>query len=245
MDGEFLEHCPGLERDAAKSFVNSCLCIGKEGIQRWCREHNFTTLPQALAEYLADIRKATEKDALDHPELVQKLRDLGKEGRDLSMALTYSLNSVYEYETNAAAMERCQGLAVLRCDELDGLFLERMHGHTWQEIENALGDVYVHKPYRTRAELLQILMAKLGLDWLNYIVPSEKTWLKDTQMAFECAKRLVGHDKPVIWVANILPGLLTDSVFFKDRYKTSPSSGQTLDVFKCVQRANGYLWEAS
>ena len=159
-----MEHCPEISRDAAKSFVNSCIGIGKEGIQQWCREHDCATLPRALAEYLDDIRKVIDKDVEDHPELVQKLRGLGKDDRELSMALTYSLNSVYERKTNAAAMERCKDLAIVRCDELDGLFLERLHGHTWPEIENALGDVCVHKPYRARCKLLQALQAEVGID---------------------------------------------------------------------------------
>ncbi len=80
VGGQFLEHCPGLGRDAAKSFVNSCIGIGKEGIQRWCREHNFTTLPQALAESLADIRKLPKRMCWTIQRLCKSCVILAKRG---------------------------------------------------------------------------------------------------------------------------------------------------------------------
>ncbi len=77
--------------------------------------------------------------------------------------------------------------------------------------------------------------------------PSQRGWFAEAGKAAECAIRLrdSAADAPVVWLGEVLPSLKLGSMLFQDRYKTSPCSGKSLDVFKCVQKSNGFLWETS
>ena len=51
--------------------------------------------------------------------------------------MAYILNSEFESKTLKAAEARVAGLAVLRCNELDGMFIQRQPCATWQQIEKS------------------------------------------------------------------------------------------------------------
>ena len=56
VTGDLLKDLRGVERDVAKSFVNTCFGVGQKGIREWCNEHGFSELHPLL---VAPIRGFT------------------------------------------------------------------------------------------------------------------------------------------------------------------------------------------
>ena len=242
-----LDICPDIKRGAVKEFINCSFGVGQKGMDAWCKKYGLTILPHPLEQYHLDIKKGSLVDMQNNPELVDKLKEATKRtGQDLVNALVYVLNSAYERQSLDTAILNLKNHALLRCNELDGIFIERLAKATWKEIEGILGPDFVYKPYRTRAELLQICAQEVpGGESLLQI--RDGGWYNVAKKAAECAHRLQedSRNAPVIWLGEILDGLRVDDVLFRDRYKTSPCSGKSLDVYKCVSHGKGCLWEAS
>ena len=243
IDGSLMDLLPGIERSTAKDFVNRCFGLGRRGLQEWCDRRNMQ-LPQPLAEYMADIRKGCDLDLTQNPGIVAAVQATGRSGQALKNAVVYILNSAFERHSLDEAVQRLQGHAVLCCPELDGLVLKLCPGSSWQTIEAILGPSFGYKPYRSREELLSGFALEVA-GGPRLFMPTDLDWFDWAQKSAECAKRLFTSDRPIIWLGEILPTLKLDDVLFGDRYKTSPCSGKSLDVYKCTFKGNGYLWKES
>ena len=241
--GDLLSELPGMTREVAKDFVNRCFGLGKQGIAAWCKEHGYERAPEPLLRYHGEIQKGMDIDLERHAEMARKVQEeTGKQNWSLKVAVAYILNSEFESKTLKAAEARMAGLAELRCNELDGMFIQRQPFATWQQIEKKLGHVFKYKPYRPRGELLNLLLAETPCG-PQALRPSCKDWKKQAEVTHECAQRLRLGEKPVVLLGSILQDSRLGRVLLSDKYKTSPCAGKTLSCYHCSTRANGYIWE--
>ena len=112
----------------------------------------------------------------------------------------------------------------------------------WSAIEAAIGDIFKYKPYRPRQQLLQELASEYKV--AHALKPTHHSWQKEVALALECIKRLKRQEKPSIWLAQMVSWqLVQPGVLMKDMYKTSPTSGRSLELYRCTRKKNGFLWD--
>ena len=222
VNGSYMDTLPDMPRSVAKGFINRAMGLGESGIRQWCDEAGVTTLPEPLRMYWQEIRTGMGLDVERFPELARRLALSGREGQALRDAVCYVLNSEFKRRHLDSASQRIKRIAKVRCCELDGLVVERHPASTWEHIEEALGNRFAYKPYRSRAELLQTVAHAAGLEMHLALWPASFRWEEEEQYAIQCARRLKDPNcaPPVVWLARTLTTrLLQPGVLLRDKYK--------------------------
>lgn len=203
-------------------------------------------------------RTASSRDFDNHPELVDLLKASGiKQTQSIKNKLTYALNSVFERQQVELAAAGLAGLADIRSFEYDGLVVTPQHGAASQQwmlavlqIVEPLG--FVLKPYRSVAELLELLALK------HSYVPRplwDVTWdgaARFYERLNELHRRLHQGETPSIVAAGVVkhvlmrctrPGQITYGKTLGDIYKAAPGKDGKSVFFTFKTTTHGGMWE--
>ena len=197
-----------------KSFCNSAAGSGRNFEEDWLRSANRSVLPEAMVLYRQQLRTAAERDVERRPEIAQSFRDQGFDEAAVRNKTHYVCNAEIERQECDAALARREGLASTIAFESDGHpcvvadeskipgVLEAMN----RGLE--LRKQFVHKPYRSRADLVAHLQQQYPEIPPEAFAQVDSDWERKAQMTLEFRRRLIAGENPVLLSKHLVPDFL-------------------------------------